>query len=766
MKPTSWSLVFVLILLGGRAASGQLPVSEIKLRTDPADARVRPYENIVIQVLAYGEASEGDAKRKVRLQKSEAKFRVVDSGGGWLSKPFRFQGNETEPFYQAAGGRLSAILGRATGDYVLQDAVMYTAPERPGKYTVEAQLDGKTASILVDVDRGAPSRRPRETTAFGAEPRPRDPYRQLAERYAPFIAQETWWQPKSDYIARFDLDGDWRGDNNWDQAEEGSSQAYVHYAAMETKTHWFLVYNLFHPRDYSDKCVAGSCHENDNEGLILTIEKDGSAYGRLQVMETLAHNNVYSYNADSRVTANAHNLDGGIELHQGAHPVVFVESGGHGIYGSLDSHSRYSLRRDEFPAGTGVTYVYKGAAERPKHSNDRNVGYELLPIYDHWWARQTGEAGSSMFDAWYDYAPYGGRPRSPQGRIAGSFLGRKLGSNKAKPFWGWHDGRTEKRNILAAGQWALDPAYGVTQNLRLPGAVSLDYVFNPYLGIGGSGPASTSVSSPAPSAAIPAGGPAQGAAVDPTAFRPKRSESYDPDAKRGRFDLRFYVDGEVEIDVRGDAVRFRMVSGRPPRDDGSEFSQPIPRAKFRSFGAEQKDGRGSASLIEEPSPQNDFTARVRISDTRGGDDRYHVRLEWEWDELLPAPVASQPPAPAQPAPLPRVTEPYVPRRDTAGEAGEFEFVGRVDGTAVFRIRGGQVSVDVYGGQPAQLRQVRFSQPLAASALRDIQVVKREGRGEVVLLEKPWQGNSFEAVVQVTDSAVGEGDYWFVVQWKK
>ena len=83
-------------------------------------------------------------------------------------------------------------------------------------------------------------------------------------------------------------------------------------------------------------------------------------------------------------------------------------------------------------------------------------------------------------------------PTSPTGgglvrrirKSRGSFLGRKFGSNKAKPFWGWHDRRTRKKKVLATGQWALDPAYAVSQNLKIPGRFSLDYVFNPYLDIG------------------------------------------------------------------------------------------------------------------------------------------------------------------------------------------------------------------------------------------------------------------------------------------
>ena len=58
----------------------------------------------------------------------------------------------------------------------------------------------------------------------------------------------------------------------------------------------------------------------------------------------------------------------------------------------------------------------------------------------------------------------------------------------AKPFWGWHDDDTHDGKVLARGQWALDPAYGVSRNLTLPGPVSLDYTFNPYLRGGRGGP--------------------------------------------------------------------------------------------------------------------------------------------------------------------------------------------------------------------------------------------------------------------------------------
>jgi hypothetical protein len=114
------------------------------------------------------------------------------------------------------------------------------------------------------------------------------------------------------------------------------------------------------------------------------------------------------------------------------------------------------------------------------------VGYDLLPIYDHWWLKSADENWKSRtFDEYYVYQPFGSRPAGGGKKMGGTFYGRKESSNKAKPFWGWHDNNTRKRNILATGQWALDPAYAITRSVTYPPgtAPSTDYTFNPYLGI-------------------------------------------------------------------------------------------------------------------------------------------------------------------------------------------------------------------------------------------------------------------------------------------
>ena len=480
------------------AATAQTAVTRIEVRPDPSSTDLRPGESAVVQVRVYGEIttkdSEGkESKRSGRLQDQKFTIKVSDNDGGWLSKPFKFQGSDTEGFISdnSGGGMFSQILKSATGNFISKDTYLYTAPSKPGKYTLEATGSNIAGKVEFNVSESAVSRKAAEKSTFDeSEPRSASEtknefYRKLAERYAPFVAQETWFDPKADIIARFDYDKDWNGANNWKNLGEGSSQAYVYYAVVETRTHWFLHYNFFHPRDYSDNCVAGMCHENDNEGIILTVKKGEGEFGKVIVMETLAHNNVYSYTNDSRIGKGAHTVEGPIAFHEETHPMVFIEAGGHGVLSATDKKSFFSTTSMDWKQNTGMTFVYKGKAERATTATAKDVGYELLPIYDHWWMKMTPEWKENTFDSFYQYKPFGGRPAGKALQYSGAFYGREKASNKARPFWGWFDTATQKKKILAPGQWALDPAYAVTRNLKFPAGeeFSLDYVYNPYLGI-------------------------------------------------------------------------------------------------------------------------------------------------------------------------------------------------------------------------------------------------------------------------------------------
>jgi hypothetical protein len=617
-------------------------ITEIRLRVEPADRTIRPGESAVIQQRSYGKVTDSEGVEKSgRIQAPMGNARA---GGGWLSKPFLHQGKDDEPFLQTRTG-WQEILSRGVGQYTVKDSVLYTAPEKEGTYRVEIDANGLRQSVDIIVSNAAPPRRPPEQVTFPPAPPSRDPYRKLVERYAPFVAQETWFQPKSDYLARFDYDNDWDGGNNWENIDKGTSQAYVHYAVMETDSHWFLHYNFFHARDYSDNCVVGTCHENDNEGLILAVRKDGSEFGKLEAMETLAHDNIYSFAADRGIRNGVHDIDGAIALHDGSHPVVFIEAGGHGVLGGTARASIFDPQRMDFRQNTGVTYVYKGVAERPKHANDRLVGYDLLPIYEEWWtkARQNGWP-EKTFDAFYTYMPLGGRPGIASGTaVGGAFYGRAQAANKAKPFWGWHDKRTKDRKVLGTGQWGLDPAYAMSRNLTFPpGPYSLTYTFNPYLDDRSTPPAQVGARAATTPAPVARGEMTQPARGDAVPVEPAANGWGDPAprATPGTCELETRVDGVVRIAIRGSAADFRTVSGEPASETSARCSAALPEAPGWTITVDRTQGRGKVSLEQAPDAANGFEAIVRIDDPARGADRYRAVLKWS---ATPAPSTSRQP---------------------------------------------------------------------------------------------------------------------------
>jgi hypothetical protein len=389
---------------------------------------------------------------------------------------------------------------------------------------------------------------------------------------------------------------------------------------------------------------------------------------------------------------------------------------------------------------------------------------------------------------------------APFGEISGAFLGRQYGSNKAKPFWGWHDNRSLKQKVVAAGQWGLDPAYAMSQNLTYPQPFSLDYTFNPYLGVGK--PSVAPLTAGGTAAAAPPRVRTSGSTAEAVAgsnlagetgvLNVARAPEFNPNATGGELNLRVRVDGEVEIYLQGDAVRYRAVSGRPPTDEGSVYNQPLPQQGLRSFDARKIDGRGEVEVLERPSASNNFTAKLRVDDPRGGDDVYRIQVRWERDatsehaptpsgvsriltkhfELLKGqPAAAEPAAPSAPSlPSPAGEElrsdANNPGRYAAGNRGELKFRARIDGTVILRIQGDRIFAENASGRPVADARFTFSQPVPAVRVGSINLDQQKGRGKVELLERPWEENHFQAVVQISDSKGGDDEYQFILRWEQ
>lgn len=118
-----------------------------------------------------------------------------------------------------------------------------------------------------------------------------------------------------------------------------------------------------------------------------------------------------------------------------------------------------------------------------------------------------------------------------------------------------------------------------------------------------------------------------------TEFTVRRSGDYQDNKRDGKCTIRVVIDDEADVELQGDRVRIRTISGRPGRDqspNGSECNSVLPNgaSNFRFKGI---DGRGEVRLVQEPRPQNRWTAVVNIRDKKGGDEGYTFDLFWTND---------------------------------------------------------------------------------------------------------------------------------------
>ena len=290
-----------------------------------------------------------------------------------------------------------------------------------------------------------------------AAPDPAALHQDLALHYAPVIHQGV--ASDQDFVTGVDFDGDWIGNNNWENQPGGDLSAYVYYSVAETESHWFLFYSLFHPRDYTgDPCEeTGGCHENDMESIQVIVLKDGTQYGRLQAVQTLAHRNIYLYAVDPSVGQNALKVSGSVNL-EGNHPIVYVETFGHGIYAHRQIMVPYR-----------VIYRVGERAEVPEGLKDEDVSYKLVPIYDTLWAHRDEIGPGRAFDEPFDYRGH---------TLPAAIDGDDYGEDRASTPWGYDQDTGE---TLLPGDWFLDPARALAYHARFEDAFSTTYVYNPYL---------------------------------------------------------------------------------------------------------------------------------------------------------------------------------------------------------------------------------------------------------------------------------------------
>jgi hypothetical protein len=315
-----------------------------------------------------------------------------------------------------------------------------------------------------------------------------DWHARLARHWAPVIFQNVEvgaGNPlgRYDFLTSADFDGDTNAGNNWEHADDAVRTDFplrpsVYYAVIETETHYYVTYSLFHPRDWTwSTAVQGLplgpsalTHENDLESATLVILKD-KGFGELRLVGTVCHLNNYCFVAGSGISIKTWALDlaGGdaITRYYQGRPCLFVESGGHGIGGigrALDARSggaytfggsQYAFRGD-----AGIVYV---CADDPAYvpgtepaivdgaaARDTVCIYQLVSLLDSLWPLRGSSGPDSMFDAAFTYqsAPSCSPITLPV------YLAAEGQDRGANPPWA----RVASSDGLQRGAWFLDPA--------------------------------------------------------------------------------------------------------------------------------------------------------------------------------------------------------------------------------------------------------------------------------------------------------------------
>ncbi|MGX7675353.1 hypothetical protein [Plantactinospora sp. DSM 117369] len=294
---------------------------------------------------------------------------------------------------------------------------------------------------------------------------------ELALRWAPIHYQDVdatgshALGGRSDYLTGVDFDGDLSGRNNWDSAGQSGASfaAQAYYSVLETSTHWYITYLFFHPRDWTDHPFFETEHENDGEGIMVAVERDGSDYGVLRGAVSVAHSDFYSYTpAGSTWTGGRENVDGTLQTQSSPHdsyphPVTAQEAQGHG----LKAYPQYNIN------GDGIVYYPSTVAETPSNGNDRDVRYKLVDIFASGglWAQR---ANANLFA---NLGTFAGDNSGDCG--VGTY---SCSTNSANAPWGWDDGN----DLPGRGEIATDSAKLVAEYFTIPGSLSRAYTYNPY----------------------------------------------------------------------------------------------------------------------------------------------------------------------------------------------------------------------------------------------------------------------------------------------
>jgi len=101
--------------------------------------------------------------------------------------------------------------------------------------------------------------------------------------------------------------------------------------------------------------------------------------------------------------------------------------------------------------------------------------------------------------------------------------------------------------------------------------------------------------------------------------------------------------------------------------------------------------------------------------------------------------------------------------DVRAQSGSMEWSGTVDDVVQIRIRNRNARSRAISGRAYNDDNFNFNgRPVSENA--DVRVDKRDGRGQVFIVQQPSRRNNFTTIVQIVDKKGGPDRYRFTLNW--
>lgn len=95
----------------------------------------------------------------------------------------------------------------------------------------------------------------------------------------------------------------------------------------------------------------------------------------------------------------------------------------------------------------------------------------------------------------------------------------------------------------------------------------------------------------------------------------------------GRVYWRGQVDDKLQITIQGLTVETKTISGRAMAEGNFSFTAKLPESD-KTVSITKIEGRGKATVIQQPTAENDYTAIIEVHDDRGGASDYLLNIWW------------------------------------------------------------------------------------------------------------------------------------------